>query len=46
MPRQPNGPWVKHMCKLNHLRKETKRINRVGEEDTEKIDAEGGGDST
>lgn len=33
-------PWVKHMGKLKHLRKETERINRVIEEDSEKIDAE------
>jgi hypothetical protein len=33
-------PWVKHMGKLKHLRKETERINRLIEEDSEKIDAE------
>ena len=33
-------PWVKHMGKLKHLRKETARINRLIEEDSEKIDAE------
>lgn len=33
-------PWVKHMGKLKHLRKETARINRLIEEETEKIDAE------
>ena len=33
-------PWVKHMGKLKHLRKETARINRFIEEDSEKIDAE------
>jgi len=37
-----NGPkpWVRHMGKLKHLRKETARINRLIEEDSEKIDAE------
>ena len=33
-------PWVKHMGKLKHLRKETARINRLIEEDSEKIDPE------
>lgn len=33
-------PWVTHMGKLKHLRKETARINRLIEEDSEKIDAE------
>jgi hypothetical protein len=33
-------PWVKHMGKLKRLRKETARINRLIEEDSEKIDAE------
>ncbi len=33
-------PWVKHMGKLKHLRKETERVNRIIEEDSEKIDAE------
>jgi hypothetical protein len=33
-------PWVKHMGKLKHLRKETERINRLIEEDSERIDAE------
>jgi len=31
-------PWVKHMGKLKHLRKENARINRLIEEDSEKID--------
>jgi len=31
-------PWVKHMGKLKHLRKETERINRLIEQDNEKID--------
>lgn len=33
-------PWVKQMGKLKRLRKETARINRLIEEDSEKIDAE------
>jgi hypothetical protein len=33
-------PWVKHMGKLKHLRKETARINRLIEEESEKIDEE------
>lgn len=33
-------PWLKHMGKLKHLRKETKRINRLIEEQSEKIDPE------
>lgn len=33
-------PWVKHMGKLKRLRKETARINRFVEEDSEKIDTE------
>lgn len=33
-------PWVRQMGKLRHLRKETARINRLIEEDSEKIDAE------
>ena len=33
-------PWVKHMGKLKHLRKETERINRLIEVDSEKIDEE------
>jgi hypothetical protein len=33
-------PWVKHMGQLKHLRKETARINRLIEEDSEKIDPE------
>jgi hypothetical protein len=33
-------PWVKHMGKLKRLRKETLRINRVIEEDSERIDPE------
>ena len=33
-------PWVKHMGKLKHLRKETERINRLIEENSGNIDAE------
>jgi hypothetical protein len=33
-------PWLKHMGKLKRLHKETLRINRLIEEDSEKIDAE------
>jgi hypothetical protein len=32
-------PWLKHMGKLKRLHKETLRINRLIEEDSEKIDA-------
>lgn len=33
-------PWVKYMGKLKHLHKETERINRLIEEDSETIDPE------
>lgn len=33
-------PWLKHMGKLKRLHKETLRINRLIEEDSEKIDPE------
>ena len=33
-------PWLKLAGKLKHLRRETARINRVIEEETEKIDPE------
>jgi hypothetical protein len=36
----PERPWVKHMGKLKHLHRETERINRLIEEESEKIDAE------
>jgi hypothetical protein len=32
--------WLKGLGKLKHLHKETERINRIIEADTEKIDAE------
>lgn len=38
--RTEEKPWLKHMGKLKHLHKETLRINRLIEEDSEKIDAE------
>lgn len=38
--RAAEKPWVKHMGKLKHLHKETERINRLIEEDSERIDAE------
>jgi len=33
-------PWVEHMGKLNHLRKETECINRLIEKDSERINPE------
>ena len=33
-------PWVKRMGKLKHLHKETERINRLIEDDSERIDPE------
>jgi hypothetical protein len=33
-------PWLEHMGKLKHLHKETERINRLVEQDSEKIDPE------
>jgi len=33
-------PWMKHVGKLKHLRKETKKINKAIEDAFEKIDAE------
>ena len=33
-------PWLKHVGKLKHLHKETERINRVIEEEFERIDPE------
>jgi len=33
-------PWVKHMDKLKHLRKEIRRISALMEQDSEKIDSE------
>ena len=33
-------PWMKHLGRLKHLRKETERINKVVDEAFEHIDAE------
>ncbi|HME00676.1 MAG TPA: hypothetical protein VKM93_25510 [Terriglobia bacterium] len=30
-------PWLRHMGKLKHLHKETERINRLTEADSEKL---------
>jgi hypothetical protein len=38
-------PWMKHFGKLKHLHKETIRINRLIEEDSERIDPEMWNDS-
>ena len=38
-PARPK-PWVKLLGKLKHLHKETECINRLIEEDSEKIDLE------
>ena len=37
---RPERPWVKHMGKLKHLHEETKRVNRLINENFEKIDTE------
>ncbi len=39
---RPRGekPWMKHVGKLKHLRKETRKINKTIEDAFEKIDAE------
>jgi hypothetical protein len=39
-PASGKKPWLKALGKLKHLHKETERINRIIEEDSEKIDAE------
>ena len=39
-PHTGEKPWVKLMGKLKHLHKETVRINRRIDEDSEKIDPE------
>ena len=39
-PKSNSKPWVKHMGKLKHLRKETARIMALIEEESEKIDPE------
>jgi hypothetical protein len=38
--RSSEKPWVKHMGKLKHLKRETKRVNKLIEEQSEKIDPE------
>ena len=38
-------PWMKHFGKLQHLHKETLRINRLIAEDSERIDSEMWSDS-
>jgi len=38
--RAAEKPWLKHVGRLKHLRKETRRINRLIETDSEKIDVE------
>lgn len=35
---QTGKPWMKHVGKLKHLHKETVRINRLIEDDSERID--------
>ncbi len=39
-PARGQKPWMKHVGKLKHLRKETKRINRLIELAFEEIDGE------
>ncbi len=39
-PANDPKPWMKHFGKLQHLRKETRRINKVIEDASENIDAE------
>jgi hypothetical protein len=36
----PEKPWVKLMGKLSHLHEETERINKIIEEECERIDPE------
>jgi hypothetical protein len=38
--RSGHKPWIKYMGRLKRLRKETAQINRLIEEDSEKIDPE------
>lgn len=33
-------PWIKHLGRLKHLRKETKRIERLIRQQTERIEPE------
>jgi hypothetical protein len=39
-PKRSSRPWLKHLGKLKHLRKETARINSLIEDHSEKIDPE------
>lgn len=39
-PAPGKKPWIRHLGKLKHLHKETERINRRVEEESEKIDRE------
>lgn len=39
-PAEARRPWMKHIGKLNHLRKETRRINKVIEGTFEQIEPE------
>lgn len=39
-PAPGKKPWIRHLGKLKHLHKETERINRRIEEESEKIDQE------
>lgn len=43
--RTTEKPWMKHFGKLKHLHKETVRINRLIEKDSERIDPEMWSDS-
>jgi hypothetical protein len=39
-PKSGQKPWMKHVGKLKHLRKETVRINKLIEEAFEEVDTE------
>jgi hypothetical protein len=39
-PRAAEKPWMKHIGKLKHLHEETKRIDKIIEEEFENIDQE------
>ena len=39
-PAPGKKPWIQHLGKLKRLHKETERINRLIEEESEKIDQE------
>jgi rubrerythrin len=38
--RPSEKPWVRYMGRLKHLQRETARIDRLIEEDSEKVDSE------